>query len=73
MVFNWVTLLSCYLLNAEIPLFSLKMKTFGFVENAMIYIFLLIAVILLMTLQFLAIPIIIFVYILLSVITNFKK
>lgn len=68
-----LTLLSCYLLNAEIPLFSLKMKTFGFVENAMIYIFLLIAVILLMTLQFLAIPIIIFVYILLSVITNFKK
>ena len=36
-----LTLLSCYLLNAEIPLFSLKMNTYGFAENAMKYIFLL--------------------------------
>ena len=68
-----LTILSCYLLNAEIPLFSLKMKTYGFAENAMKYTFLLIAIILLITLQFLAIPIIILLYILLSVITNLKK
>ena len=68
-----VTLLSCYLLNAELPLFSLKMKTYGFQENAVKYIFLLLAVALIVTLHFLAIPLIILLYILLSVITNFKK
>ncbi len=68
-----ITVLSCYLLNAEIPLFSLKMKTYGFAANSVKYIFLILTVILIATLHFLAIPLVILLYILLSVITNFKK
>jgi len=77
MVNKWflisVTLLSCYMLNAEIPLFSLKMKTYGFKENAVKYIFLIISVVMLVLLQFLAIPLIIVLYVLLSVFMNLKR
>jgi len=77
MVNKWflisVTLLSCYMLNAEIPLFSLKMKTYGFKENAVKYIFLIISVLMLVLLQFLAIPLIIVLYVLLSVFMNLKR
>jgi len=68
-----LTVFSCYMLNAEIPLFSLKMKTYGFKENAVKYIFLILSVLLLMFLQFLAIPVIIVLYVLISVISNMKK
>ena len=68
-----LTVFSCYMLNAEIPLFSLKMKTYGFKENAVTYIFLILSVLLLVFLQFLAIPIIIVLYVLISVISNMKK
>jgi len=68
-----LTIFSCYMLNAEIPLFSLKMKTFGFKENAVKYIFLILSVLLLVFLQFLAIPVIIVLYVLISVISNMKK
>ena len=68
-----VTILSCYMLNAEIPLFSLKMKTYGFKENTMKYIFLIISIVMLVLLQFLAIPLIIVLYVLLSVFMNLKK
>jgi len=68
-----LTLFSCYMLNAEIPLFSLKMKTYGFKENAMKYIFLIISVAMLVLLQFVAIPLIIVLYVLLSVFMNLKK
>lgn len=67
------TLLCSYLLNAELPLFSLKMKTFGFKENAMRYSFLLVSVVLLVLLHFLAIPLIILLYMVLSVVSNMKK
>lgn len=68
-----ITVLSCYLLNAEIPLFSLKMKTYGFKENAVKYIFLILSIILIISLHFLAIPLVILLYILISVIANLKK
>ena len=68
-----VTLVSCYLLNAELPLFSLKMKTYGFKENATIYLFLISCIILLGVLNYTAIPIVILLYILLSVVINAKK
>ena len=35
-----VTILLTFLMNAEIPLFALKFKTFGFKENALKYVFL---------------------------------
>ena len=68
-----LTLFSCYMLNAEIPLFSLKMKTYGFKENAVKYVFLIISVIMLTLLQFMAIPLIIVLYVLISLFMNLKK
>ncbi|MCX2680223.1 CDP-alcohol phosphatidyltransferase family protein [Galbibacter sp. EGI 63066] len=65
-----VTLLSVYLLNAKIELFALKFKTWGVKENGLRYAFLLLCFILLAMLKFIAIPIIIILYVLLSVIVN---
>lgn len=58
---------SCYMLNAEIPLFALKFKTWDFKSNAVRYIFLGIALLLLVLLQFVAIPLVIVFYVLLSI------
>jgi CDP-diacylglycerol--serine O-phosphatidyltransferase len=59
-----------YLLVAEIPLFALKFKNFGWADNKIRYSFLIISVILLILFQFIAIPFIIFLYIIMSVISN---
>ncbi|PJJ10991.1 CDP-diacylglycerol--serine O-phosphatidyltransferase [Flavobacterium sp. 1] len=71
---KWVLLLislfSAYILNAEISLFSLKIKKFNFRDNALQIVFLIIAVLLLVSLNYLAIPLIIIFYVLLSVINN---
>ncbi len=61
-----LTLLSCYLLNAEIPLFSLKFKTWDFAENKIRYIFLLLTIVFIVFLKFIAIPLVILLYILMS-------
>jgi CDP-diacylglycerol--serine O-phosphatidyltransferase len=66
------TLIMSYLLISEIPLFALKFKNFSWVTNQIKYIFLILSVILLVALQFVAIPLIIFLYIILSVINNFQ-
>ncbi len=68
-----MTLLSCILLNAEIPLFALKFKTWDFRSNAVRYVFLMLCVVLLVLLKFLAIPFIILLYILLSVFWKVPK
>ncbi len=65
-----LTVLSAYLLNAKIELFALKFKTWGFKENALRYIFIIISLVLLITLQFLAVPLIILLYVLGSVVTK---
>ena len=65
-----ITALSAYILNAEIPLFSLKVKEFSFKKNSLQIVFLSLCVILLAFLDYLAIPLIIIVYVLLSVINN---
>ena len=67
-----VTLLSSFLLNANIRLLALKFKNFGFKDNAARYILLMLAVVLLIIFQFAAIPIIIMSYILISVLNNSK-
>jgi CDP-diacylglycerol--serine O-phosphatidyltransferase len=68
---KWVliglTLLSCILLNAELPLFALKFKSWDFKTNAIRYVFLLLCIVLLVFLKFMAIPVIILTYVLLSV------
>ena len=65
-----LTILMSYLLVAELPLFALKFKNFGWTDNKIRYSFLIIAVLLLILFQFIAIPFIIFLYIVLSVINN---
>jgi CDP-diacylglycerol--serine O-phosphatidyltransferase len=61
-----LTFLSCYLLNSNIKLFALKFKDWSFKSNAMRYIFLIISIVMLTVLQFAAIPLIITLYIILS-------
>ena len=65
-----LSFLSAYLLNAEIPLFSLKVKYFSWEKNKLQVLFLAVSAILVVLFQYLAIPIIILFYVLLSVINN---
>ena len=65
-----ITVLSSYLLNAEIPLFSLKVKSFSWEKYKMQVVFLIISLILIVLLEFIAIPIIILLYVILSVLNN---
>lgn len=65
-----ITFLSAYLLNAEIQLFSLKLKKFTWQEAKLQISFLIYSVILLALLQFLAVPIIILSYIIISFVVN---
>lgn len=65
-----ITALSAYLLNAEIPLFSLKVKSFSWEKYKMQVVFLILSVILIALLEFIAIPIIILLYVILSVVNN---
>ena len=65
-----ITFLSAYVMNAEIPLFSLKIKDFSFAKYKLQIFFLVISVLMLIFLQILAVPLIIILYILLSIINN---
>lgn len=65
-----ISLLSAYMLNAEIPLFSLKVKYFNWDTNKIQVIFLMWSILLLFFFQYLGIPLIILSYVLLSVINN---
>ncbi|TGV04442.1 CDP-alcohol phosphatidyltransferase family protein [Flavivirga rizhaonensis] len=65
-----LTLLSCYILNANIKLFALKFKDRSFKTNATRYIFIILCIVLLIVLQFAAIPVIILLYIIMSLIGN---
>lgn len=62
-----LTLLSAYLLNSPIRLFALKFDSWSFRENGTKYIFLLLAAVMLITLQYLAVPLVIGMYLLFSV------
>ncbi|WP_299820071.1 CDP-alcohol phosphatidyltransferase family protein [uncultured Pontibacter sp.] len=64
-----ITVLS-YILVAELPLFALKFKNLSWQDNSVRFIFLILSVILVALLNFAAIPLIIVLYILLSI---FKK
>ena len=65
-----IILVSAYLLNAEIPLFSLKFKKLDWENAKTQIIFLVYSLLLLFVLAFTAIPIIIFSYIIISLILN---
>jgi CDP-diacylglycerol--serine O-phosphatidyltransferase len=63
-----VTWVLSFLMNADLHLFSLKFKEYSFKNNYIKYIFLIATVLLIFTLNFLAVPLIIILYIILSVI-----
>jgi CDP-diacylglycerol--serine O-phosphatidyltransferase len=65
-----IAVFSTFILNAELPLFSLKFKDFSWTNNREKYFIIILTLILLPLLKFLAIPIIIILYILLSVISK---
>jgi CDP-diacylglycerol--serine O-phosphatidyltransferase len=61
---------SAYILNAEIPLFSLKLKKFTLKDNLLQIVFLLFSFLLVLFFQFAGIPLLILFYVLLSVVNN---
>ncbi len=60
-----------YFLIAEIPLFALKFRTFSWVGNRTRYIFLMLCVVLLILFRFTGIPLIILLYVLMSINSNY--
>lgn len=65
-----ITLLSSYMLNAEIPLFALKFKDYSFQNNKIKYMFLIVSVLGLLFFQLIAIPMIIVLYVIISIFQN---
>jgi CDP-diacylglycerol--serine O-phosphatidyltransferase len=65
-----VTLLSCYVLNAKIKLIALKFKTWNVKDNIARYLLIIMALILLIIFKFAGIPLIILLYIFLSLASN---
>ncbi len=63
-------IISSFLLISEIPMFSLKMKSFKFSENYTQYIFLILSIILFVFLNIIAIPFVILLYIITSIFFN---
>lgn len=59
-----------FMLVSEVPLFALKFKSFGWAENRLKFLFLIASALLLLFLQFAAIPIIILLYIIVSLVSN---
>lgn len=72
-VLMFLTILSAYFLNANIPLFSLKLKSFAWKDAKLQYLFMGFAVLLFFLLDFISIPIIVVTYVLLSVLINSKS
>ncbi|MEM7512019.1 MAG: CDP-alcohol phosphatidyltransferase family protein [Bacteroidota bacterium] len=68
-----LTLVSAYLLQAKISLFSFKFTSYAWAENKIRYIFILISIILIAIFQYYAIPLLIFLYIALSLISRPKQ
>ncbi len=68
-----LTILSCYMLNAEIPLFALKFSDWSFKKNKLRYFFIAYCIIMVVLFQFIAIPLIIVSYVVLSLMFPGKK
>src|SRR5690606_21337028 len=68
-----LTLLSCYMLNAEIPLFALKFSDWSFQKNKVRYIFIAYSLIMVILFQFIAIPLIIVSYVVVSLLFRDKS
>ena len=68
-----LTIIISTLMVVELPLFALKFKNLSFKDNYIKYLFLILSVVLLLNFYFLAIPMIIILYVILSIINNFIK
>ncbi|MEO9571692.1 MAG: CDP-alcohol phosphatidyltransferase family protein [Polaribacter sp.] len=68
-----ITILLTYLMNAELPLFSLKFKEYSIKNNLMKYLFLMSSLLMIIFLHYISIPLIIIIYVALSVINNYGK
>ena len=68
-----VSLFSAYILNAEMPLFSLKFKDFTWKNNSEKYILIILSIVLIPLIKFVSVPIIIIIYLLLSLLYKPKK
>ncbi len=65
-----ITVLFSWIMNAEINLFSLKFSSYGFRGNMAKYLFLIVSVILLLVFQIISVPLIIGLYVLISIFIN---
>lgn len=65
-----ITLVLSFLMNAEIPLFSLKFKNYKVKENVLKYVFLLVSILMILFLEVIAIPLVIILYVVLSIGSN---
>jgi CDP-diacylglycerol--serine O-phosphatidyltransferase len=68
-----LTFLSAFLLNCKLPLFALKFKSWSFKDNVQRYIFLILSLVLLITMRFLAVPLIVLFYILSSLVNQWNR
>ena len=68
-----IAILFSFLMNSELSLFSLKFKNYGIRENLFKYTLILLSIILLVTIEYLAVPVIIMCYVILSMLKNMKK
>ncbi|MCF6168405.1 CDP-alcohol phosphatidyltransferase family protein [Lutibacter sp.] len=68
-----LTILLSYLMNAEIVLFTLKFKEYSWKNNKVKFIFILFTILLSVLLKFIAIPVIILLYVLISVFGSSKQ
>jgi CDP-diacylglycerol--serine O-phosphatidyltransferase len=68
-----LTLLLCYLMLTKIPLFALKFKDYSWKNNKIKFIFILLTALCCILLKFIAIPLVILLYVLMSVIDNFER
>ncbi len=66
-----LTVVMSYLLVMEMPLLALKFKSFGWKGNEYRFVFLICTLLLLLVLKILAVPVILLMYLLISVVSNF--
>ena len=68
-----LTFLSCFMLNAEVPLFALKFSDWSFKANKLRYFFIAYCLLMVIIFQFIAIPLIIISYVIVSLIFPKKE
>ena len=72
-VLGGMSMILCFLLVSEIPLFALKFKSFGWAGNKAQYLLIALGVILVCMVQYLAIPLLILFYLILSLLNNYFR